>query len=389
MKKALHAGMYLGIGILVSIAMHSVSGSETSVISGTSNGPIVSTQSIAKSDQLVTLTGWGQIQPKEQSQISAQISGKVVFINENAEIGNIIHKGEVLFALEAVDYEHNLVQAESELALANSELEEEIALGKVAKEEWKQIDATPTKLALRLPQLATAKAKVQGATAKVAQAKLQLSRTKIYAPYDAVVHNKSIGLGQTISANQTAMHLYRADHAQINVPVSGFELSLLMNSITSNEEISIIDTPVEIIATRDSRIFTKGRLVRINKTQDSKTRMTSLVIQTPNLYSNFYNPELQFGSFVEVRLPRIRLHDVYKVPQHLIVDHSIWNATEQNTLQKTPVSVLWEDERFSYVRAELPDTVQLITTIPDYAKEGSKITVNNEAFAEATTGAIQ
>lgn len=117
--------------------------------------------------------------------------------------------------------------------------------------------------------------------------------------------------------------------------------------------------------------------------------MTSIVVQTSDLYNSIYDPELQFGSFVQVTIPQIRLHNVYKIPQHLITNKAIWSTSPDNMLQKTPVNIIWEDDHYSYIRAELPDTIELVTALPDYAKPGTPITVNNEAFAGVETGAKQ
>lgn len=389
MKKAIYSVVLVGVGLLTSIAMHSLADVGTPSSDRTLHQIIVSTQSVTESEHLVTLNGWGQIKPKEQTKIAAQVSGRVIQVHPHLNIGDIVYSGDVLFEIETADYQQNLIQAQADLALAQAELEEEIALGKVAEEEWKQISETPTKLALRLPQLASARAKVKGAGSKVANAELQLSRTKVYAPFDAIVQNKTLGLGQTIAVNETVVHLYRADVAQVNVPVSSFEFELLRKTLSQSEEFKIKPLTVEVHAIHNSQIFTKGELLRINKTQDSKTRMTNLVVQITHLYNKVYNPELQFGSFVRVEIPRMRLQNVYRVPQHLITNQNAWTVSAQNTLQKTPITIVWEDDSYSYISADLPKNAQFVTTVPDYAKAGTPLSIKNEAFAKVDSGAVQ
>ena len=89
----------------------------------------------------------------------------------------------MLATLEQDDYRTDLKLAEAELAQAQAALQEEIARGKVAEQEWRSVSSVaPPELGLRKPQLAKEQANVKAAEAKLERAKTQLSKNANYSP---------------------------------------------------------------------------------------------------------------------------------------------------------------------------------------------------------------
>ena len=104
-------------------------------------------------------------------------------------------KGQLLARIDPNDYHAALIDAQANMASARAALETEVAQGKVAEQEWKQItDTSPTELSLRKPQLAQEIARVKSAQASVLRAERNLQRTEIRAPYDAMINSRNIGL---------------------------------------------------------------------------------------------------------------------------------------------------------------------------------------------------
>ncbi|MDY6978147.1 MAG: efflux transporter periplasmic adaptor subunit, partial [Pseudomonadota bacterium] len=119
----------------------------------------------------------GNVVPQNKTSLSAQVSGQVISLSKVFVAGGTFKKGDVLATLEQDDYRTDLKLAEAELAQAKAALQEEIARGKVAEQEWRSVrNVAPPELGLRKPQLAKEQANVKAAEAKLERAKRNLAR---------------------------------------------------------------------------------------------------------------------------------------------------------------------------------------------------------------------
>ena len=95
------------------------------------------------------------MKPKYETLLVAQVNGEIVELNDIFVRGGFVKKGQLLARIDPNDYHAALIDAQANMASARAALEKEVAQGKVAEREWKQItDTSPTELSLRKPQLA-------------------------------------------------------------------------------------------------------------------------------------------------------------------------------------------------------------------------------------------
>ena len=134
----------------------------------------------------------GYVESKDNIDLTAQVSGKVVKISPKLSIGAEFKANELLFSIEDTDYLATYAEAEANLATKEQALAEEEGRQILAQKEWEfskaqnlEITNNPLskRLILREDHLKQAKANVTAATAKVKQAKLNLQRTKVTAPF--------------------------------------------------------------------------------------------------------------------------------------------------------------------------------------------------------------
>lgn len=170
----------------------------------------------------------GTVLPEVKTVLSAQVSGRVERVARTFTAGGMFKKGDVLVWLEADDYITDLKVAEAEMARAKAALEEEIARGKVAKEEWNMVSsAVPPALGLRKPQLAQEQANLRAAQANLERAQRHLARTEIRAPYDGLVKSQDVDLGQFVSVGQQLAMLYSTELAKVRMPLTDNDLAYL------------------------------------------------------------------------------------------------------------------------------------------------------------------
>ena len=140
--------------------------------------------------------------------IAAQISGKVVELD--VVDNQTVKKGDVLFKIEAVDYQLALDQAEAavksrqfDLTIAQQDSERRQKLGAeaVSAEERNSYQSTAQ----------VAEAAYQAAVATRDQAKVNLDRTVIRSPVNGYVTNLTLRIGDYATPGQTKLTLVDSD----------------------------------------------------------------------------------------------------------------------------------------------------------------------------------
>ena len=134
--------------------------------------------------------------------------------------GAFFSRGQTLLWIEDADYRLAVAQAEAAVAQARVGLEREEAEADLARREWAELgegEASP--LTRREPQLAQARAALAAAEASLEQARLNLARTRVQAPYDGRMRGKQADVGQFVGAGAPLATVYSTDAAEIRLPV--------------------------------------------------------------------------------------------------------------------------------------------------------------------------
>ncbi len=170
----------------------------------------------------------GLVEPVISGAMVSEVSGRVIAMAEAFTVGGFVKKGEVLLEVDPLDHQTVVTQAQAQLLEAKSNLEEEKARGRVAEEQWRQVeqDKKP-ELGLRRPQLASAQAALHLAEAQLEQAKRNLARTHIRAPYDALIQSRQVVIGEYVTPGLVVAELLGTAQAQVRLPLTQSELALL------------------------------------------------------------------------------------------------------------------------------------------------------------------
>jgi multidrug resistance efflux pump len=140
--------------------------------------------------------------------VAAEISGKVVDLE--VVDNQAVHKGDVLFTIDPVDYHLALAQAEAnvqsreldrDIAQQNSERREKLGAAAVSAEEMNTSRSSAQ----------VAEAAYQAALATRDQAKVNLDRTTIRSPVNGYVTNLTLRVGDYATPGQTKLTLVDSD----------------------------------------------------------------------------------------------------------------------------------------------------------------------------------
>lgn len=141
-------------------------------------GPLVEVAELVKTSRRIVVSGTGTVQSRYEVGITPQVKGRVSEISPRMVAGGVFHKGELLFAIEDVDYQLAISLAHSALAQAEFELMRNENLAELARKEWHALNpgksVEPNPLVVYEPQLKSARAQRDAAQANVKQAELNL-----------------------------------------------------------------------------------------------------------------------------------------------------------------------------------------------------------------------
>ena len=334
--------------------------------------PSVSVLNAEAIDYDVVIKSNGEVRPFESTAMSAQVSGEVISWHPNFVEGGLVQRGDVLFTIEADQYEAAVLQAESEVSRAQATLIEEQARADVAKREAKNLPASKvTDLYLRKPQLLSAQASLKSAQSRLKIANKDLNNTIITAPYDALIVSRDVGVGQYVNKGVQVARLNNIERAEVVFPIAGFDAPFLPSTIAN--------TPATIVSRGADKTVRQGIIARDLGRVDQATRMTHLVVQIEDPYSLETNaPRIKFGTYVEVNFNGKTITNVFKVAQSLVNKRSIWILDENNQMLAKPVNVIREEGAYFFIDEGITAQDRLVMTLPEYPQNGMEVKIIGE-----------
>lgn len=273
--------------------------------------PLVETMETGYSNEILTVFTQGTVTPRTVSELTPEVSGRVIEVADALVSGGFFEEGEVMFSVDSRDYELEVTRAKAAVAQANLRLETERQEAAVAIEEWELLGTgRPTSLAMREPQIAEAQALLASAEAGLLQAEYDLQRTTVFAPYAGRVRQERIDVGQFVTRGTSVATIYAVDTAEIRLPVPDSELEFLniplayrgRESTTEGSEAPSVIIRSEFAGRQHKWI---GRIVRTEGEIDTRTRMVHVIARVENPYargSNADRPPLAVGMFVEAEI---------------------------------------------------------------------------------------
>lgn len=311
--------------------------------------PLVRVQPVKQGTYGFHVYAQGSVSPRTDITVASEVSGRIVSVAPSFAEGGFFEKGELLVAIDARDYELALTQAKARLEEAEVKLTKERAEAEVARKEWialgKQAsEANP--LVLRKPQIAEAEAGIASAKAAVEQAKRDLERCQIKAPFAGRVWEKKADVGQYVTKNAVVARIYAVDYAEVRLPLPTDELAYVDLPFEYRGDQSQGPQPkVKLTANFAGQPHTwEGRVVRTEGQIDNRTRMMNAVVRVDDPYAHGADgqrPPLSIGLFVSADIQGKTVKDVYVVPRAAYRgNNELMVVDKENKLRFRKVDVL-------------------------------------------------
>jgi len=366
------------------------------------------------------LTLDGQIAPLEQSTLAFQQNGTILKINVN--IGDMVHKGELLATIDPRTLEAQLEQARAQAAQqaasaqgsvvgypvqvqtnqaavqsAKANLENAKLVYDQNKQLYKQGYVSETALQQSQANYVSAqqsynnavvglrnnvvsyqnvRAQQAGAAAASAQAQVlatQLSQTYLYAPYDAVVANRLVDPGAYASPSQPVLQVARVDKVWINVNVPDEDLPYVHPGI---------DVAYQSSSLPGRRFSGPVQTVNLVPTAGTLSYLARLQVQNPGYV-------LRGGMLVTITVTKARAANAIVVPRSAVAQTpggNIVYIVADSKAQAVPVRVGVQTDTLAQVTSpRITPGTMVVTTRPDALKDGSVVAVTNGNAPAGTT----
>ncbi|MCP3898269.1 MAG: efflux RND transporter periplasmic adaptor subunit [Desulfobacteraceae bacterium] len=327
---------------------------------------LVQTLSMNPGNYQSSINAMGTVMPDKQILLKSKVSGEVVYISSNFVEGAVIQKGELLLKLEEDDYKIDVQKAQSALDKSLSALALEQGSQSIAKEELELINEAlkdsieSTDLALRKPQLVQAKASVDSARADLKKAKLNLSRTRVVIPFNALILEKHVNAGSLVNAQGSIATLVDVDAYKIEAQVPPDRLASVMTGETTGSK--------AIIHSNYSNHTFKGKVVRTTGKMTDKSRMAGVIVLVPDplgLKNHKKGQQLLLDDHVNVKIFGETLENVFAIPRSALRDNNTLWVYNAGVLAIKKVSLAWKEDGMVYIQSGInPGDKVIISEIP-------------------------
>jgi RND family efflux transporter MFP subunit len=299
----------------------------------------------------------------------------VIEIADNFEPGAMVKAGELLAKLDPADFENILTTRLSELQQAEADLILEEAQGQARRRGYKMIDkelgSEQLALVFRQPQLQTIQARVQAAEAAVAQARLELERTSITAPFDAIVLERRVALGSQAQPGVAMAHLVGVNEYWIIATVPLKQLQRLRFAEESAEPST---ATIRKRGVWEEDQFRTGVVQRFIGALDEQTRLARVLITVDDpLGRKSGAPPLVLDSIVQTIIEGELLQDVVRLDRdYLRPGDTVW-VIDDDKLSIRQASVIFRDAEYAYIADGLEDGDEVVLTNLSRVREGAEL----------------
>ena len=380
--------------------------------------------------------GYGYVQPEKVWDAVAEVKGKIIKIHPNLKMGVFLKKWEFLFRIEpetsrlAVEgIEADILNTQAQVAqldqnlndtqrqrkiedksldISNSELERKQKLfdeGIISKSD---LDKEKQRLLVqksvvenykgtlnRLPAERRAlMANLASQKAKLKDARINLKKTEILAPFDSRVSKIGAELGQAVSVGQILASADSVAVAEINAQIPRYQLKHLfskdtptsvtietLRNITDGDQDNFLNFEAVVrVDLQGETVEWPARFSRFTEI-DPKTGTVGIVVSVDNPYLKAQpgkRPPLQKNFFCEVVLFSQARPNSIVIPRSSLHENKVYRVTADGRLEKKEVTVDFFQGNVAVIRSGVQAGDRIIVSDVIPAIEGMLLSVQLE-----------
>lgn len=381
--------------------------------------------SVAEIDAVPIVIGHGTVEPEQVWRAIAEVKGRVIMVHDRLASGGLISAGEELLRIDPIEYQLAVAQLEADIEQANSQLAElqaqtesysaslaieqaslaliEKELGRLrtlnrtnaasdsevdAKEreylaQRQSVQNLQNSMSLIPSQRKSLQATVAVKETNLQQAKLDLEKTKVVAPFDCRLGDLSIVIGQFLGAGEVLFEALSTTAVELDAQVAPHDAQRLVDSENaalmpgslSPEQIrEMMDLGVTVRLRSGNAVAEwDGRVERLREQFDTQTRTLGIVVTVDKPYEKIIpgqRPALVRGMYCEVefRAPERKRRIV--IPHSALTQGHVYILDQENRLRRQEVEVEFSQTGFVCLRSGLQSGDLLVVSDATPAIEG-------------------
>ncbi len=374
--------LILAVGVMVAMAIMRAR-PEAVQVPPDDSGVLVEVAEVRRLPRRIDVEAQGTVVPAQRVVVQPQVSGRIDVVATDLAPGTILREGDLIFAIEDADFKLAVARATAAVAEAAAQMELEQGRGRVAEREWElfqdELDAEQMEasLALREPQLRSRLSAVQTARANLARARLDLGRTVVRSPFNAVVLAESIEVGQIVTPQSQTVTLAGTDAFWVRAAVRTDELDQLR---VPGLHGAALGSRALVRLDPENDDVLPGRIVRLLGDLDTAGRMARVLVEVADPLGLERGAAgagrrglLLLDSYVDLMLEGAAVRDLFEVPRDWLKEGNRLWMYSGGRLEMRPVEVAWRFEDSVCIDSGLNDTELVVTSRLATPIEGMKL----------------
>ena len=355
--------------------------------------PFVNVIQAKRVSQEAIVEAFGTVQARTLTNLIAEVPGLIKevapFSEESThsissfQNGGFFDKGDLLVKIEDIDLLAREAETLANLRRTEFQLAQERALAEQAKTEWGDRDWNlAPELVQRKPQILKAEAEAAAAQALYSQAKKNVSKAMVRAPFRGRVLNILADIGQQVGAGSSSAlaKIYSIKTGEVQLALSRKELTFLKFNEGSPNGANQISA--HIINER-GEVSHRGTIDRSQGIIDPKTRLHNLVAKFVNCFTDPFQSiqkikdPLSIGQFVKLKLigPKI---EVFVIPTSAFREQNIVLVLDdENRLRFRKVTIVQKDAKEAWIKDGLNEGEKVCVTPMDIIAEGMQVQISS------------
>ena len=273
-----------------------------------------------KQDEHLIVRSQGTVQPRTESQLIPEVSGRVLWMSPALVAGGRFAEGDTLLRIDTADYKNAVDKSGAALTRASVEQEH-------AADELKRLEKLHSQNLSSQSQLdegdrrfRVAEANLIEAHINLEQAQRDLARTEITAPYEGRVRSEQVDLGQFVARGNVIATIYATDYVEVRLPIASSQLSYM--AISTAGQLPEQASPVTLSSYLGKvKFIWEGELVRTEAEIDATSRMLYGVARVRNTTGPDM-PPLAVGLFVQAEIQGRLVQDIIRLPRTAMRDEN-------------------------------------------------------------------
>ena len=339
----------------------------------------VEVQKAAASEFELMLKSQGEVAPWRRTAVTAEVGGKLTFVHEQFKKGEAFQgpgpdrEGDLLLQIDRADYEAALAVAKSSLADARLALTMEEVRKAQSLRDWLKIGngEEPPELVRRVPQIASAKAKVMAAEAALGKARRDLGRTEIRVPYHCRLERTYVDVGSIIAPGMPLVDLVSRGAVELRLPLSLEDYGYL------DRKDGVVTGEVVATGRIGGKIVTwNGQIIRSEEMVERATRSINVVAE----FGTEGREAPPVGMFVQASIRGKILSNVVRIPHAAMINGDNVLLARKGRLDIRPVEVLRTETGMVIVKGgsaegEVPTGAEMVITPPNSPVQNRRIMI--------------